>query len=527
MAIPNAAAMLQPTLPNLIGVLVGITFLRSIAPLSALYTTYFVLQYCLYRRYTTWRPLIALQAWCFAETVFLLFFLAYRVYLQAEAVHPPLRSKEDRRKLFDKVQNEVNDTERFMQGWFRGAKVEDIGRKEVRNFLNWSFWEGRASAEDAEELEEYVDRSEKMAGVKLKEDGPAKSLRLTIDPVEMDYRSLLWYTIIMLLDTVGAIALWSQGYLYYRTSWSSPWVYPPRLTAFFTSRESPASHLSYWYRTHTSKTRLPVIFLHGVGIGLQAYVEFLGLLEKALNADRAADDQVGIMAIEFMPISSRLTHPVPRRADFIQQVTRILDKHGLKQVVLVNHSYGSIASSHILTDDVLSSRISAVLSIDPVTILLHLPDVAYNFTIRKPRRANEWQLWYFASKDPGIAHTLGRHLFWYESVLWRDRIVELVGRGMKFTASLSRHDLIVDTPAVGKYLMANDKPDPVIANGEMHLESSSMTSDEWKERDWTGHGLEVLWWEDFDHAQVMDDVVSRQKLIDVIAAYCLNDKKAQ
>lgn len=527
MEMPNFAAMLNPTLPNLIGVLLGITLLRSLAPLSAVYTAYNAYQYASYGEHTASPALIALQLWCLAETVFLLWFLAYRIYLQAEAVHPPLRSQDERRRLFNKVQDEVNDPERFMTGWFRGAKVEDIGKNEVRRFLNWSFWEGRATEADAEELEEYVGQTEKLAGVKLKENGGARSLRLTLDPVEMDYRSLVWYTIIMLLDTTGALALWLQGYSYYRTSWSGPWVFPPRPNAFLTSKESPASDLSYWYRQHTSKTRLPVIFLHGVGIGLQAYVEFLGLLDQHLNGKRGADDKVGIMAIEFMPISSRLTSAVPRRADFIKQVTKIFDHHGFEQVVLVNHSYGSIASSHILTDDALAARISGVLTIDPVTILLHLPTVAYNFTIRKPRHANEWQLWYFASKDPGIAHTLGRHLFWYESVLWRDRIVELVDRGMKFTVSLSKRDLIVDTIAVGRYLMADEKPDPIVTNGNMHLVSSVKDSDAWKKKSWTGHGLEVLWWDQFDHAQVMDDPDSRQRLLDVISVYCQSDRKRQ
>lgn len=267
--------------------------------------------------------------------------------------------------------------------------------------------------------------------------------------------------------------------------------------------------------------------MHGVGIGLQAYVEWLNLLDLDLNKNSAEDDKVGILALEFMPISSRLTHPVPQREEFNRQLLEIFDKHGFEQVVLVNHSYGSIASSHILTDDTVAARISAVLTIDPVTILLHLPDVAFNFTIRKPRTANEWQLWYFASKDPGTAHTLGRHLFWYESVLWRDRIEELVSRGMKFTASLSKRDLIVDTPAVARYLLQHDKPDPVVVqNGNrktMQLQDAKYGTDDFDASSlppWKGQGLEILWWPEYDHAQVMDHVASRAKLISVISQYC-------
>lgn len=522
---PSFASMLDPTFPNLVGVLIGITLLRAIAPISLLYTAWNFFDYLVNGKYTAWPPLIALQAWCLAETLFFLWFLAYRIYLQNEAIHPPIRSKAERQALFRKVQGEVNDPARFATGWFRGAKVEDIGRDEVRRFLDWSFWEGRAGPEDDQELEEYVDATQKLLGQEFPPTGKAKSLRLTLDPVEMDYRSLLWYGIIMGLDTMGSIDFWQHGFQYYRTPFSGPWVFPPRVATPFAAGVSPAKDLGYWYKQHTSQTRLPVVFLHGVGIGLQAYVEFLSELDTALNGSSSADDKVGIMAIEFMAISSRLTHAVPRRAEFLKQMHQIFDKYSFEQVVLVNHSYGSIASSHILTDDSLSARISSVLMIDPVTILLHLPDVAYNFTIRKPKHANEWQLWYFASMDPGIAHTLGRHLFWYESVLWRDRIVALVSRGMNFTVSLSKRDLIVDTPAVAKYLLQNDKPDPIVEehdNGErMHLRSSTSKPQKLGLQDgsWKGQGLEVLFWEQFDHAQVMDDAQSRKKLIDVVCVY--------
>ncbi|KAI0244982.1 hypothetical protein BJV78DRAFT_1287169 [Lactifluus subvellereus] len=58
---------------------------------------------------------------------------------------------------------------------------------------------------------------------------------------------------------------------------------------------------------------------------------------------------------------------------------------------------------------------AATLLIDPIPFLLHYPTVAYNFVYRQPRRANEWQLWYFArarterERGPeGEAATAGR-----------------------------------------------------------------------------------------------------------------------
>ena len=41
--------------------------------------------------------------------------------------------------------------------------------------------------------------------------------------------------------------------------------------------------------------------------------------------------------------------------------------------------YGSVITTHLLQDPELSGRIASIVIVDPVSILLHLPDVAYNF----------------------------------------------------------------------------------------------------------------------------------------------------
>lgn len=232
----------------------------------------------------------------------------------------------------------------------------------------------------------------------------------------------------MIADTLAILTLKSKGFIYYRRSLPAlATVFPPRPAALYTRNVSPAPSLSYLLRKHTSKTRLPVLYLHGIGIGLLSQVELLDEIHAAVNNGADADDQVGILAVEILQISSRLTTSIPRSAEFVSQLKMLIDFHfGSGRFVLVSHSYGSILSTPIFKDAHLSSRISGALMIDPVSIQLHMPDVAYNFTLRKPVRANEWQLWYFASKDPSIAHTLGRHLFWSECVLWRSQIENLI-----------------------------------------------------------------------------------------------------
>ena len=266
-----------------------------------------------------------------------------------------------------------------------------------------------------------------------------------------------------------------------------------------TTHKTPAKTLSYWHRPHTSTSRLPVLFIHGIGIGLYPYVNFLAHINEA-RGNIGEDGDIGIIAIEIMPVSFRLTHAALEKDQMCDEIKCILTKHGWKQVILVSHSYGSIISTHLLQSAATKNFIGPVLLIDPVSFMLHLPDVAYNFTFRKPTRANEHQLYYFASMDMGVAHTLARRFFWSENILWRRDVYD-----HRTTVVLSAKDLIVDTEAVGQYLARH---------GNRELDGQG-----WKYQEWKGKGIDILWLDDLDHAQVFDSRRDCEKLVHVIHKY--------
>lgn len=130
------------------------------------------------------------------EAVFYLFFVGYNQYIQRKAIHPPKRSPEERRALFSKIRSEIYDPAVFLSGWFRGSPVEDIGREELRRFTDWAFWDGRAGEVgekgDADEIEEYIEKMERMMPKGFLEgSGKARSLRLTLDPIEIEPRLVI------------------------------------------------------------------------------------------------------------------------------------------------------------------------------------------------------------------------------------------------------------------------------------------------------------------------------------------------
>lgn len=322
-----------------------------------------------------------------------------------------------------------------------------------------------------------------------------------------------------------------NGFHFHRTSTARFFaLFPLRPLTLLSTYSSPAEHLTYWHRPHSSKTRLPVLFIHGIGIGLYPYTNFIRDLNK--TKEFSGDDAgVGIIALEIMPVSSRITHPILEKDVMVHEIQAIVKHHGWSRFILVSHSYGSIISTHLLKSPLTAPLISHIVLVDPVSFLLHLPDVAYNFTARQPVRANEYQLWYFGSKDMGVAHSLARGFFWSQNIVWKEDLGvegEDGEDGRAVTVVLSGRDLIVDTEAVRRYLTAS-VPEGKIPNGNAIRMKRNIMARVTEIRNkgtgageggcWTGSGLELLWFEHLDHGQVFDCEKTRRHIVKAIRSY--------
>jgi pimeloyl-ACP methyl ester carboxylesterase len=136
------------------------------------------------------------------------------------------------------------------------------------------------------------------------------------------------------VDNLTYFWLLFHGFKFYRMSLYYTFsVFPPRLQTLIGTSPSPSPDLSYWFRPHTSKTKLPVLFLHGIGIGLYPYGNFLAELRQ-----NDIDGDVGIIAVEIMPISFRITGEAFAKDVLCKQIHAILDHHGFDEFVLVSHS---------------------------------------------------------------------------------------------------------------------------------------------------------------------------------------------
>ncbi|KAL8406325.1 hypothetical protein RB596_004973 [Gaeumannomyces avenae] len=357
---------------------------------------------------------------------FLLAYLPLRKLLQRNTttdgalLQPEPLNRAERAAFFAKCMSLVPDMEYFIRKWVQNAPLDDVRRENIKDWLLWGLFDREGPpGEDDEELEQYVSQAEARLGYPIRKGrGECEAIRLSFDPVKMNHRSLFFYLIIWSIDNLTAVSLYLMGFQHYRQKRSKFFrQFPPRPLALLAPKQAAApGHLSFWARPHRSVTRRPVIFIHGVGVGLFPYMQFF----------RSIPRDVGILAVEMMPIAGRLCEAMPSANDMVASIAAALDQLGpdFDDCVLVSNSYGTFMTTPLLLSPAVSPKINSLVLVDPVAFLLHLPDVAYNFTRRRPRkyRGDEWQMGVVA-RDPMIAHTLARRLSWREHILWRELLL--------------------------------------------------------------------------------------------------------
>ncbi|KAK3995289.1 hypothetical protein QBC44DRAFT_320792 [Cladorrhinum sp. PSN332] len=476
-------------------------------------------------------PLILLASLLTLEAAYyLLLYQRHKTRLlhtKATHPHPPLTSAQ-RQALFDRCAANIPDWESYLRGWFLNAPLSEIHHDNIREFLLWAFFDHGGDndstpldSDSESHLLSLISQTETLIGRKFPPGrGPAttKSLRLTIDPISTRYRSVLWYFIITLTDAITHLHLQYHGFAYHTPSRSTQSSFPPRLSHLpWGQNPSPARSTSYYLRPHKQGSPgLPVVFLHGIGIGLWPYRDFLSYLPATS----------GILALETLPISSRLTSPLLSKTQFLSELSTILSSLGWEDFVLVTHSYGSVLATHMLHSPSFNPRIEGLVLIDPVTVLLHLPSVAYNFTRRQPQRANEHQLHYFASTDLGIAEGLGRYFFWRENIIWKEELL-LQGQGdgttrRKVAVCLAEKDLIVDTKNVARYLASEKKGlrEIMELGDEDENTRLGVVNGEGDNTYLAPSGVEIHWFQDLDHAQVFEESKDLDRVLQVVGRFC-------
>ncbi|PVH93901.1 hypothetical protein DM02DRAFT_676540 [Periconia macrospinosa] len=452
---------------------------------------------------------IAIETIGAIEILFYFFwFLPYRHYLHKQKpLFPAPLSREERKKLFHKSLGTRSDIDLFIKKWMGEGNVEDVRRENLKEWLLWAVFDREGQpGEDDEELEEYVTEVENFLGREIRPGwGPVESIRLNFQPFTISHRSLVFYLVIGTVDFITSITLIFMGFTFYRQPRSKFLrTFPFRPLTLFAPKESASPNMSYFYRPHTSTKHRPIVFVHGVGIGLAVYIPLFFILPK----------EIGVLAIEALPVAARITDASQISTDLMREAGDIITQQNLTDFVFIGHSYGTLFAKLFLDSPHLSSRMSRIILLDPVAVLLHLPDVAYNFTRKVPVHANELEIWWGAETDPDIAFTFARRLCWRCHALWREDLLRY-----PTTLIVGEKDCLVNAGAIASYVTKNG-PEGDIEMEELRWDWRDL--EVWKGSfgRWVGEGLELVWFEGYDHGQAVLGKKKLDEIMHVIKTYC-------
>ncbi|UZJ56812.1 hypothetical protein CBS101457_006132 [Exobasidium rhododendri] len=319
--------------------------------------------------------------------------------------------------------------------WFHYAPLEDIYEDNLREWLCWAF-AGRPLEEvDADkEMTRLTNEALDMIVHRLnwKDLKPGynknvRTVRLTLDKMKVLSRPLGYY-IVCNGFSHGVIA-WLRlfGGFHYEYSGECSFLVKP-------AKQDTGSK---------RKRQLPILFLHGLGIGIGQYMAFLARLYKHKD---------GVVILIQPHISADILHPrylnPPDKDEQADSTAALLYKLKMPKVTTISHSNGTMVLGWLIRKhpEICAKNIL----VDPVSFRLWEGSVCYSFIYRPWITYIEVLLGYFVARELGTARTIGRNFQWSEMCLWVDDFTQIDEQNLHFV--FGETDLLVDVPSSVEYL---------------------------------------------------------------------------
>ncbi|KAF8517787.1 hypothetical protein JB92DRAFT_2904540 [Gautieria morchelliformis] len=334
----------------------------------------------------------------------------------------------------------AQDFREYMRTWFHRKPWSEIRTHEMRQWIYWSTFnahlppDSELSPVHRAALDEGMAMIQRRAGAHIKHGSnpQCKPLLLTLDPVTIHLRPLIFYTSVWLANQ------WIKGSL--QREWGLEF--------------GKYGDLEYLVRLpqHTGPpTSRPLVFIHGLGLGLLQYnLPLQDFLRSLPSRPILIPLQPHISQNIFHP---RFLNPLPRE-ESVRCLTEIIGKMGWgdQGVDMLSHSNGSIFHAWMLKSCPEIIRRSCF--VDPVTFCSWEGDVCYNFVYRPCTTSIELMMRYFVGSEVGVANVIQRHFDWFANSLWYEEIPH-ASDPRKTVFYLGGEDDIVESERVQRYLRSH------------------------------------------------------------------------
>ncbi|KAJ9049906.1 hypothetical protein DSO57_1019666 [Entomophthora muscae] len=358
----------------------------------------------------------SLAVWCFCEVGF---FLYWKLRMSWPFQRKPSTlSEEERLTLCQNLVENVEDMEDMLARWLVERPSEPFQKEHYIEWIIWMFFdkkEEEMTVSEEAQLKQLVLLL--LVNIDQGKSKPSKKKYLTvrpsIDSMKIQPKPFVCYLFIKFVHWLGSLMLYSLGF-----------------------RHCFASNLPYWHCPGDS-SEPPILYIHGVGIGFFMYMAKLISMKAFHNRRR-------IFLLELPYISMYICNNILDHDETLNAIDTIFKTHSLQKVSVVGHSYGTVLASWLMRER--PHYLSHLTLVDPICFCMWDSTLARNFLYANPFSFLHELALFFVARDPLIAHTVSKELYWYESVLYPKDI------SVPAHIFLSTQDWVVDAAIINGYL---------------------------------------------------------------------------
>mmetsp|Transcript_114281 Transcript_114281/g.233746 ORF Transcript_114281/g.233746 Transcript_114281/m.233746 type:complete len:347 (+) Transcript_114281:1084-2124(+) len=211
----------------------------------------------------------------------------------------------------------------------------------------------------------------------------------------------------------------------------------------------------------------PVVFVHGIGVGL---ITYLSLIFQLMESGRPIFLPELPYVSAFRPWQS--SRNVLSPAVVASTMTAMLAYHGFSRGTFVGHSYGTAWLSYVCK--YAKSTVAALLFLDPICFCLYHPHLTKSFVYHQP---DPGSIAFIVRTDMMVNWTIQRAFPWTWIVLFLDQV------NVPCTIFLAGKDALVPSGKILDYLRSNGVPvdDAATADNTFFEEKGDLKSCVWRE----------------------------------------------
>jgi hypothetical protein len=207
---------------------------------------------------------------------------------------PPEPLSRSLEELYDNcLRYSPGGAEDFIRGWFFDAPMASITRDDVLEWLAWasytSTWDRLTPASKEEVLKilpKFEAALQRTLPARREAQEPIPSMRYTIEPLEYTHKPFVYYVVCQgLLGGLGKLLLSRTGFVRARCGVLNYWYRDDTLHASRTigsgavgggfAPPEQAGGLEDGLDWEGARRRTPIVFVHGIGVGLIMYLQFI------------------------------------------------------------------------------------------------------------------------------------------------------------------------------------------------------------------------------------------------------------